>query len=77
MRTAARGLLACSVFSACLLAADIRGRVVDPSGAALAGAKVSAVGRTGVVAETTSSSTGDFVLTASDSPEIRVVVTAV
>ena len=53
----------CLFFSACLSAAEIKGQVVDPSGAPVAGAQVSVVGRVGVEAQTASSASGGFELT--------------
>ena len=52
----------CLFFSACLSAAEIKGKVVDPSGAPIAGAQVSVVGRVGVEAQTASSISGAFEL---------------
>ena len=50
------GLLAfCSLFSAGLRAAEIKGKIIDPSGAPVAGAQVAAVNRVGVIARTTAS----------------------
>ena len=43
-------LAGCLFFSACLSAASLKGTVVDPSGAPIAGAQVSVVDRVGVVA---------------------------
>src|SRR5437016_13311052 len=53
------GLLACSLlFPACLAAIRIKGKVVDPSGAAIGGAQIAIVNRVGVVAQTTATAAG-------------------
>src|SRR5438046_431302 len=71
------GLLAfCLFFSVCLSASEIKGKIVDPSGAPVPGAQVSVVGRVGVVAQTTSSASGAFQLEAAETPDTRLVVTA-
>src|ERR1700757_3573727 len=71
------GLLAvCLFFSACLYAAEIKGKVVDPSGAPVSGAQVALVNRVGVVARTTSAPNGTFQLNAAESPDISVMVAA-
>ncbi len=57
-------------------AAELRGTVLDPSGAAIAGAQVSAVNRVGVVAQATTDGAGAFVLRVADTAGVRVVVTA-
>src|SRR5437879_2531798 len=67
-------LLAAS--AAALSAADIRGTVLDPSGAAIPAAQVSAVSRLGVVAQTTSDRSGGFALHVADPAGLRVLVTA-
>src|SRR5690242_10016109 len=77
MRTNATGLLACLLlFAACLSAAGIEGKVVDPTGASIAGAEVSAVTPTGIAARTVTSDSGAFRLEAPDGPELQVSVTA-
>jgi outer membrane receptor protein involved in Fe transport len=58
------------------VAADIRGTVEDPSGAAIPAAQVSVVNRVGVVASATSGPTGRFELAAPDEPGLQVTVTA-
>jgi hypothetical protein len=63
-------------FSACLSAAEIKGQVVDPSGAPVAGAQVSVIGRVGVEAQTASSSSGGFQLNTPETPGAKLVVTA-
>lgn len=77
MRTNASGLLACFfLISACLSAAQIWGKVTDPSGAPIAGAEVSVSGRTGVAAQAITSQTGAFQVDAPDLPDLQVTVTA-
>src|SRR5690349_18100956 len=67
VKTNAYGLLACyALFSACLSAAAIKGKVVDPSGAPVPGAEVSIVSRTGVEAHTVSAPSGGFELNGPD-----------
>jgi len=71
------GLLAAfSAFSFYLSAAQIHGTVVDPSGLAVYGARVTLTDRVGVVAETTTSSSGAFDLEAPAVEGTKVVVTA-
>ena len=57
-------------------AADIRGMVEDPSGAAIPAAQVSVLNRVGVVASATAGPTGRFELTVPDQPGLQVTVTA-
>ncbi len=64
------------VFSACLSAAEIKGKVVDPSGAPVPGAQVSLVGRLGVEASAAAAIDGGFALEAPRTPDSRLVVTA-
>ena len=66
----------CLFFSACLSAAEIKGKVVDPSGAPVAGAQVSVVGRVGVQNQTAASWNGAFELEAVETPGAKLVVTA-
>jgi hypothetical protein len=66
----------CLFFSACLSAAEIKGKVVDPSGAPVAGAQVSVVSRVGVEAQTASSISGAFELNIPETPGAKLVVTA-
>jgi len=71
------GLLACGlVFSACLSAAEIKGTVVDPSGAPVAGAQVSVLDRVGVRAQTVTSPGGACEVSGPDTPDARIVITA-
>jgi len=64
------------VFSVCLSAAEIKGKVVDPSGAPVPGAQVSLVGRLGVEAGTAAAMDGGFSLETPRTPDYRLVVTA-
>jgi outer membrane receptor protein involved in Fe transport len=71
------GLLATfSTFSACLLAADVKGTVVDPSGAPVGGAQVSIMSRVGLEARTVTSAAGTFEFESPDIPDAHLVVTA-
>src|SRR5271157_3788865 len=71
------GLLACILtISACVSAAETKGKIIDPSGAPIAGAHVAAINRVGVVAQTTTGPNGAFLLDAPDSPGTQLVVTA-
>ena len=71
------GLLACIVtFTACLWASEIKGKIIDPSGAPVSGAQIAIVNRVGVVARTTAGANGSFQLDAPESPDTRLVVTA-
>jgi outer membrane receptor protein involved in Fe transport len=71
------GPLACFLIcSACLSAAEIKGKIVDPSGAPVSGAQIAAVNRVGVVAQTTAASNGNFQLDVPETPDTRLVVAA-
>ena len=70
------GLLACITFTACLSASEIKGKIIDPSGAPVSGAEVAIVNRLGVVARTTASPNGSFQLDAPESQDTRLVVAA-
>ena len=71
------GLLAiCSLACACLPAAELKGKIIDPSGAPVAGAQIAAVDRVGVLARTTTGLNGAFQLDAPETPDTRIVVTA-
>jgi len=62
---------------ACLLRAETyQGKVVDPSGAAIAGADVAAVNRLGVVARAATDSTGAFQITVTETSGVSLLVTA-
>jgi outer membrane cobalamin receptor len=69
-------LACCWLFPAILSAAQVKGTVIDPSGAPIAGAQVSVVGRVGVEAQTVSSTSGGFELDAAETPGAKLVVTA-
>ncbi|HMD71726.1 MAG TPA: carboxypeptidase regulatory-like domain-containing protein, partial [Bryobacteraceae bacterium] len=69
-------LTCCCLFPALLSAAQVKGTVVDPSGAPVAGAQVSVVGRVGVEAQTAASSSGAFELEAVETAGAKLVVTA-
>jgi len=69
--------IACLLVFACSVsAADLRGTVLDPSRAAVAGAQVVAMGRTGVLAQTVTGASGAFTLRVPDAAAVRLVVTA-
>jgi outer membrane cobalamin receptor len=71
------GLLAvCLLSSACLCAAEIKGKVVDPSGAPISGAQIALVNRVGVITRTVAALNGTFQLDAPDSPDTSIVVAA-
>ena len=71
------GLLACIItFTACLSASEIKGKIIDPSGAPVSGAQVAIVNRLGVVAQTTAAPNGSFQLDAPESQDTRLVVAA-
>ena len=77
MRAYVSGPLACFLlFSACLSAAEVRGTVVDPSGAPIAGAQVSVVDRVGVESQTLSADDGGFRLAAANAAGAKLMVTA-
>lgn len=77
MRTYLPGPLACGfLFSACLSAAQVKGQVIDPSGAPIPGAQVSLVSRVGVEAQVVSALNGGFELNAPDLADMKLVVTA-
>ena len=74
MRMRGAGLAACLLFiSAALSAAQIKGRAVDPSGAPVAGARISVVGRTGVGAQTVAAADGSFELDAPAGARLVIV----
>jgi len=54
----------------------IHGTVLDPSGAAIAGAQVSVVNRLGVAQQTTTGQAGGFTLKLAETGEMRLAVTA-
>jgi outer membrane receptor protein involved in Fe transport len=57
-------------------AENVQGRVVDSSGAAIAGARVAAVNRVGVIAQAVSDATGAFQISAADTAGANLLVTA-
>ena len=62
---------------ACVLRAETyAGKVVDPSGAAIAGADVAAVNRLGVVARTATDAAGAFQITVAETASVNLLVTA-
>ncbi|HUJ20430.1 MAG TPA: TonB-dependent receptor [Bryobacteraceae bacterium] len=67
-------LLACACFT--VRAATFQGKVTDPSGAAVPGARVAAVNRVGVVFETATDSAGAFQISVPDAEDTQVLVTA-
>src|SRR5215472_14436409 len=64
------------LITACLRAAVVKGKVVDPSGAPVPGAEISLVSRVGVEAATVSTAFGGFELNVPDVPDARLVVAA-
>ena len=76
MRFAVRFLSIFIATLSCATAEEIRGSVFDPAGAAVPGASVSAVGRVGVLAQTSTDLAGAFVLNVPERSAVRVIVTA-
>jgi len=77
MRSVVAGLLVFLLtLSACLAAAQVKGKVIDPSGAPVAGAQVSLVSRVGVEAQTAAAANGTFTLEGPTDADTRLVVTA-
>ncbi len=82
MKHYAPGRLACILtISACFSAAcfadsEITGKIIDPSGAPIAGAQVAAVNRVGLLSQTTTGLNGTFRLQAPESPATQLVVAA-
>lgn len=71
------GLLACCLsFSAGLSASEIKGKIIDPTGAPVSGAQIAAVNRVGVVARTAAAPNGSFKLDAPQTADTRLVVAA-
>ena len=71
------GLLAFNLlFCASLSASEIKGKIIDQSGAPVVGAEIAIVNRVGVVARTTAGFNGGFQLEAPETPDTRIVVTA-
>jgi outer membrane receptor protein involved in Fe transport len=67
-------ILSISSFAA---AADFRGTVVDPSGAGIADAQISAISRVGVVTQTTTGSGGRFGFKVPDQTGLQLRITAI
>ncbi len=59
-----------------LHAETFSGKIVDPSGAAIPGARVAAVNRVGVVAQTVSDAAGAFQIAVADAAGVNLLVTA-
>lgn len=77
MRSDVASLLAFLLtFSACLSAAQVKGKIIDPSGAPIAGAQVSLLSRVGVEAQTDAAPNGTFTLEGPTDADTRLVVTA-
>ncbi len=75
MRFGFAGLPACFLFfSAVVSAAQIKGKVVDPSGAPVPGARISVWSRTGVAAQTVAAADGSFAMDVAS--EAKLVVMA-
>src|SRR5262249_40196743 len=70
------GLVAFLLSSAYLSAAEVKGKVIDPSGAAIGGRESAVTNRVGVVSRTRSDSGGGFAIEAPDGPDSQLVVTA-
>ncbi len=71
------GLLAtCTLFSACLRASEMKGKITDPSGAPVAGAEVALVNRVGVLARATAATQRNFRLDVPENSDARIVVSA-
>ena len=68
-------LLLAAAFPA-LRAETFQGKVVDPSGASIAGARISAVNRVGLIAQTASDAAGAFQVSVPDATSTNLVVTA-
>ncbi|HLK61838.1 MAG TPA: TonB-dependent receptor [Bryobacteraceae bacterium] len=77
MRFCVAGPLACFLISSAFLsAAEVKGKVVDPSGAPIPNAQISIVSRVGVEAQTVSSLEGAFRLDVAANSDARIVVAA-
>src|SRR5438093_6847491 len=59
-----------------LLAETFQGKIVDPSGAAIAGAQIAAVNRLGVVVRTATDATGSFQISIPETAGARLLITA-
>src|SRR4051794_28338049 len=76
MQKHASGLLAFLCACAPAFSADLKGKITDPSGAAIAGAQVAVTNGVGVVTRATSSASGVFEIDVPEGPDVRVVVAA-
>jgi outer membrane receptor protein involved in Fe transport len=77
MRHNISGLLAClAIFTASLRAAELQGKVTDPSGKPVANAQVSIVSRVGVEAQTVTGPDGAFRIADPGTADEKVVVNA-
>jgi outer membrane cobalamin receptor len=70
------GLLPAAIATPLTKPFTVNGTVLDPSGAAIAGAQVSAVNRLGVAQQTTTDQAGGFTLRLSEAGDVHLVVTA-
>jgi outer membrane receptor protein involved in Fe transport len=66
----------CLLVTASLQASEIRGKIIDPSGAPVPGAQIAAVNRVGVVARATAGLSGGFQLELPETADTRIVITA-
>lgn len=69
-------LFASACFSTSAIASEIKGKIIDPSGAPVPGAQIAAVNRVGVVVQTVAGPTGAYQLDTADAVDTRLVVTA-
>ena len=76
MRHYVAGAACLLIFSACLRAAALHGKVTDPSGKPIADAQVSIVTRLGVEAQTITGADGTFSLPDPGAQDERIVVNA-
>ena len=76
LRNVSSLLAYCLIFSTCLCAAEVKGTVVDPSGAPIGGAQVSVVTRVGVAAQTVAAANGAFALDVTEVQDAHLVITA-
>ena len=66
----------CLTTSGALSAIEIKGKIVDPSGAPIGGAQIAMVGQTGILSRTISAANGSFHEDSPDSAGVSIVVTA-
>jgi outer membrane receptor protein involved in Fe transport len=69
-------LTCCLLLSACLSAAEVKGKVVDPSGAPVPNAQISVLSRVGVEGQTLSAANGAFQFNVAAPADAKLVVTA-